>query len=398
MTPVEGRTAGRKTARRWCALGGPISIWLVSFGACNRPPARNFIGRAEVVRPAPGAGDAACAVLRPRRTIRRRVAPILTSSPGAGFALNAEGDLVAFDERSGAILARYWFGRELVDACWDAHTGRVLVVERDGYSDGSRVHALRYEQGFTHESSSPPLPGAVRLITTERGILAVSDSDAGACWYRLGDDLSPAGPCAPLFRPASVVELSGGAELGLSSTPHHRGELWWVAPPSYGAVLLAPSAAERQDARLIAGGGRIWLAESQDGWLGIGEVPSLSPRLPNRFKTVALDAAGSVQAGVYDPEQAALTLLLASPSGAAHLLELPVDGAPARQLALLGNVQTTPWWSRGLARDVVTGELYVATDAGVFAWAPSGSALAPALAQDRTFRAPELRGPLVIPR
>jgi hypothetical protein len=323
------------------------------------------------------------------------------------FALHTSGDVVAFDPEAGIELGRYVFGRNLVDVCWDARTGRVLIVEHDAYADGSRVHALRWGgRHFVHESSSPVLPGETRVFAASDRVFAVSE-EQGVVWNVLDDDLAPVGQFEPLVRPVSLFQVGGSAPsqlLALNSSAVLAGqpadEILGIAHPGSGWEITQQSyvAPSRPSARMVPGDSASdYLLHKQSGD-GTIELARLSTAPPD-FDVVMTGAGGGELGGaVYDPERRLVVVALSS-APAARLALVPTEtGRAAALVSLDAEIPSRLWWPRDLVRDPATGRILVATANGLRAFLPEGSAAAPALKADAGFAAPDLRGPITLAR
>jgi hypothetical protein len=341
----------------------------------------------------------------PPRTGRpEQVAPL-------AFALHVAGDVVAFDPETGTQLGRYVFGRDLEDVCWDARTGRVLIVEHDAWADGSRVHALHWGgREFVHEASSPLLPGHTRVFAASDRVFAVSE-EQGVVWNVLDDDLAPVGHFEPLSRPVSLFQvessapsrllaLDSSAELGGRDADQllgieHPGGDWEITRQLY----PAPG---RPSARLVPGdSGSAYLLHKLpgEGTIELAQLSTSAPEVPPELH-VAMTGAGGGQLGgaTYDPERRLVVVAL-STVPMAWLALVPTETGRATSLTSLGTeIPNRRWWPRDLVRDPATGRILAATTDGLRAFLPEGNAAQPALVADAAFAAPELRGPIVLAR
>ncbi len=325
------------------------------------------------------------------------------------FALHTSGDVVAFDPITGAELGRYVFGRDLEDVCWDARTARVLIVEHDAYADGSRVHALGWDGShFVHESSSPVLPGHTRVFAASDRVFAVSE-EQGVVWNVLDDDLAPVGQFQPLVRPVSLLQVDGSASsrlLALVSSAEIAGQpadelldiahpdtAWNITQQSY----LAPG---RPSARMIPGEpgfAYVLHKDPGEGTIQLARLSTSSPDVPPDFHVVMTGAgSGELEGAAYDPERQLVVMAL-SRVPVARLALVPTQTGRATGLASLGTgIPNRLWWPRDLVRDRASGRVLVATEEGLRAFLPAGSAAAPALVADPGFAAPDLRGPIAL--
>jgi hypothetical protein len=343
----------------------------------------------------------------------KRPARVVTGKPRLGarvaFALHVSGDLVAFDPRTGRELSRFVFGRELEDVCWDARTGRVLIVEHDAYDDGSRVHAVRWTgSAFVLESSSPVLPGHSRVFAASDRVYAVSE-DQGVVWNVLDDDLTPVGQFEPLVRPVSLVERVGSAHsrlLALDSSARLAGQPadqllgvshpagdWQVTEQSY----LAPG---RPSARMVAGQpGSTYVLHKDpgEGTIELARISTSAPAVPPAFHVVVTGAGrGALEGAAYDPERRIVAVAIARVPIARLALVPTETGRPTALVSLDAAIRSTRWWSRDLVRDPESGRLLVATEQGIVALSPGGTGDAPSLVTDAGFTAPDLRGPIAL--
>lgn len=337
----------------------------------------------------------------------RADAPAGSLAPRAAFGLDESGDVVVFDVDTGSVRAVHPLAWVITDLCWDAHRQRLLVVEKNGWVDGSRVHALRYDGQFVHESSSPALPGDVRVVVTGSRVLAVAD-EYGTEWMELDEQLEPRAGRAYTGLPASlyalgpsespaVFALNARARVGSDSFD----ELFVLS--DFGPEWLVGSVSHPKrphtSSRVVfdAHSERSWLARLHPQGLDLFAVAKEG--LAPAGAWVGVSSPGASLEGVaFDPSQEAVVLGVAHPARPADelLLGAPAQAQPAVVVSLGGRLRRSPWFSRDVVLDSVGAVLLVATESGIEAFRTSGTSHAPAVERAPSFGGAQLRGPIAL--
>ena len=370
-----------------------LSVHFVLLAACSGEPfaAERELPDAGSADPAPAPPDEHALVPPPRMR------------PALGFARHASGGIAVFDRQSGKTLAQKDMAGPVLDIVWHASFERAFVVRGEPGLDACAVEALAFDgQALASVAQSEPLGGTARLHAWGDRVLAFAE-EMGTSWWVYDADLKPLAPPKALFRPAAVVTAGDGELLALDASRFESDgdadaivklgldgqwalDLWSFPAPGRPNSRFA-DATEPDSIRYVR-------KLATDGRFELAEIDALSPAVPSSFAQIASEAIGSLEDAVVDAERELLVTTLSGDvtGGGGKLVVLPLAAGASSTIDLGASIESSPWPSRQLARDPVSGRWLVATGAGVRAFAVAGGKLAEASG----FEGSALRAPLVL--
>ncbi|MEB2311907.1 MAG: hypothetical protein OZ928_08645 [Polyangiaceae bacterium] len=324
-----------------------------------------------------------------------------------GFALDVEDDVAAFDLASGETLAVFRFGGLVTDLCWDAPRERLVFAQTDGWADGSRVYALRYDGALTLRAASDALPAGARLACASAGVVVVA-SDAGlASWTLLDESLAPVGEPASLPEVASLVVAGPAALVALArhewvSGAHHDALLRADAPGGAWTTARALLPDDPDTSLRLAPGedaSEAWLASRSraGGRLALARLALATLTVAPPVEVALELGAGELVDALSLPEAAAVALLVETTAGATLAVAPTEPGGRVTSAYLDDHAAAGERVLHALALERETGRVLVGTRARLAAFTPSGAPGAPALARDRAFVATGLHAPVALP-